>query len=404
MRRRLLIVACVAVWPCPAVAHAQTMLTLQDVLTRARDASPEVVQARLAIEEARATLAGASIRAQTNPDVEAALGTRDSGTGRSAETTLGVWQTFEPPGRRAARIAAATSAVAASRAEAERTARVVVASAAAAYFRALHAAERIRLLAAAEELAATVHRTAERRFTAGDIAVLDVNVARAALARARADRAAAEAGREDALGALKQVLGLAGEIAVQGTLALPGDPELEPSLAAAGRRPELRVLQAGLDEARAEQRLAASWQRPDYGLGVQYAQEEGDRIVVGGLRVTLPIFSRGQGPAGASAARAARLGAALEAARQRVDLEVRTAFAAYRHRLAALRVLDLEAAPVLDENDALTTRSFEVGQIGLPVLLLLRRESLETRLQHLDARLEAALARVTLDASVGILP
>ena len=35
--------------------------------------------------------------------------------------------------------------------------------------------------------------------------------------------------------------------------------------------------------------------------------------------------------------------------------------------------------PGLDENDALTTRSFDVGQIGLPDVLLIRREILETR-------------------------
>ena len=51
----------------------------------------------------------------------------------------------------------------------------------------------------------------------------------------------------------------------------------------------------------------------------------------------------------------------------------------------------------------LTTRSFEVGQLGLPELLLIRREILDTRSQYLDALLEAALARVDLDASAALL-
>jgi cobalt-zinc-cadmium efflux system outer membrane protein len=59
--------------------------------------------------------------------------------------------------------------------------------------------------------------------------------------------------------------------------------------------------------------------------------------------------------------------------------------------------------PELDENDALTTRSFDVGQIGLPDLLLIRREILDARMQYLDALLLAALARVDLDASAGVL-
>ena len=78
-------------------------------------------------------------------------------------------------------------------------------------------------------------------------------------------------------------------------------------------------------------------------------------------------------------------------------------FQAFNRRLAAVRVLETEAIPGLDENEALTSRSFEVGQLGLPDLLLIRREILDTRSQYLDALLEAALARVDLDASAGLL-
>ncbi|HWI20517.1 MAG TPA: hypothetical protein VNT81_22330, partial [Vicinamibacterales bacterium] len=87
----------------------------------------------------------------------------------------------------------------------------------------------------------------------------------------------------------------------------------------------------------------------------------------------------------------------------RVQLEVRSLFEAYSRRIAAVRVLDTEAIPGLDENETLTARSFEVGQLGLPELLLIRREILETRSQYLDALLEAALASIDLDASAGVL-
>ena len=84
-------------------------------------------------------------------------------------------------------------------------------------------------------------------------------------------------------------------------------------------------------------------------------------------------------------------------------MEVRAAFDANSRRLTALRVLEADAIPGLDENEQLARRSFDVGQLGLPELLLLRREILETRFQYLDALLEAALARTDLDASAGIL-
>ena len=86
-----------------------------------------------------------------------------------------------------------------------------------------------------------------------------------------------------------------------------------------------------------------------------------------------------------------------------MQTEVRAAFDAYERRRSALRILETDGTPSLDENEQLTTRSFDVGQIGLPDLLLIRREILDTRVQYLDALLEAALARIDLDASAAML-
>ena len=121
------------------------------------------------------------------------------------------------------------------------------------------------------------------------------------------------------------------------------------------------------------------------------------------MTVTLPMVSKGQEQRAVGSARAARLRAELDAARSRVQIEVRAAFDAYTRRLSAVRLLETDAIPGLDENEQLTTRSFEVGQLGLPELLLIRREILDTRSQYLEALLEAALARIDLDASAAIL-
>jgi cobalt-zinc-cadmium efflux system outer membrane protein len=281
--------------------------------------------------------------------------------------------------------------------------RVVLRSAAAAYYRALHANQRIRLLDTTQDLAARVYSVADRRFRAGDIAVLDVNIARASLARVRAEREAAEGAKALVLGELKQILRLDEDIAVEGELARGTDIELTVVLQAALQRPDLRAFEAAVQEAEAEARLGGAYAKPDYGFGIRYSREEGDQIVLGGMTVTLPVFSKGQELSAVGAARAARLRAELDAARTRVRVEVRSAFDAYSRRLAAVRVLETDAIPGLDENETLTARSFEVGQLGLPELLLIRREILDTRSQYLDALLEAALARIDLDASAAIL-
>jgi cobalt-zinc-cadmium efflux system outer membrane protein len=378
-------------------------MTLAEVLTRAREQAPQVVSARLALEEARRRLTGAAIRFQTNPQIDAAIGHRNGPDTRFTDLELGLGQSFEPGARRSARIAGANAAIAQSSANAEEVTRTVLRQAASAYFRALHANERVKLLNATYELASGVYSAADRRYKAGDIAVLDVNIARASLARVRAEREGAEASKTLALGELRQVLGLERDVEVDGSLSRPAETDFNTSLQAASQRPELKALEAGVQEAEAEVQLGLSFSKPEYGLGVRYAREEGDQIVLGGMTLTLPMFSKGPEQRAVGSARAARLRAELNAARTRVQLEVRAAFDAFNRRPAAVRVLESDAIPGLEENEQLTTRSFEVGQLGLPELLLIRREILDTRSQYLDSLLEAALARIDLDASAAIL-
>lgn len=400
--RTVAVCAVVCLYANPVAAQGRTM-TLADVLTRAREQAPEIVSARLAVEEARGRLLGASIRLQSNPQIDAAVGNRSGPDMRFTDFELGLGQSFEPGARRSARMASANAAIALGAATVDEVTRTVLRSAAAAYYRALHANDRIRLLNAAFQLASSVYTTADRRFKAGDIAVLDVNIAKVSLARVRAEREEAEASKALALGELRQLLRLEVDVNVDGTLTRPADADLTMALQNASQRPTLRTLEAGIQEAEAEVLLGQSFSKPEYGLGVRYSREERDHIVLGGMTITLPMFSKGQEQRAVGSARAARLRAELDAARTRVQVEVRTAFDAFNRRLAALRVLEEDAIPGLDENEQLTTRSFEVGQLGLPELLLIRREILDTRFQYLDALLEAALARVDLDASAATL-
>ena len=143
--------------------------------------------------------------------------------------------------------------------------------------------------------------------------------------------------------------------------------------------------------------------KPDYGALFRYKREGDDQILAGGLAFTFPVFSKGQELQAAGLARASRLRAELESARHRIRLEVETAERVHARRMEVVRLLERDALPSLDENEALATRSFEVGQMGLPDLLLIRREILETRFQYLDARLAAVLASIDLQASAGVL-
>jgi outer membrane protein TolC len=162
-----------------AAAQGRSM-TLADVLARAREQAPQLVSARLALEETRARLIGASLRQQNNPELDAAIGSRNGPTDRFTDFQFGVAQAFEPGARRSARIEGANAAIAGTTANIDEVTRAVLRQSAAAYYRALHANERIKLLNAAFELASSVYSAADRRYRTGDIAVLDVNIARVA--------------------------------------------------------------------------------------------------------------------------------------------------------------------------------------------------------------------------------
>lgn len=389
-------------WPLDA--RAQTSVNgLVDVLARARQQAPQIVSARLALEEVRARLAGATLRFQDNPEIDAAVGRRNGDIGRSMDLQLGVSQRFEPRGRRAARVAGVNAAIGVASADLDETIRVVSREAAVAYYRALHATQRERLWSAAEQLAGTVEQTADRRFRAGDIPILDVNLARASRARARAAREAAAADQESATGELQQLLHMDGILSVGGALETAVDADLPTLVQRALERPELRRLEAAIREADAEIQLGRTFSKPEYGAGASYEREGGDRVVLGGLRITLPVFSTGLEATAVGSARRARLQRELDLARLRGQIDVAAKYRAYQRALNSLRVLQADALPGLDDNEALTNRSFEVGQIGLPDLLLIRREILETRFQYLDTLLEAALARTEVHASAATL-
>jgi cobalt-zinc-cadmium efflux system outer membrane protein len=387
-----------------AVAQSIT-LSLEEALARAREQAPAVSIARARIEEARGRLVGARIRFRDNPVVDVGTGPRNTEAGTLTDLDVGFAQLFETGGQRAARIAGAEAGIARETAAADEARRLALRSVGLAYLRTLYAQERIELLRGSETVAADVMTVADRRNAAGDIAILDVNIAKIALARARAARLAAEAERTVFAGELQRLLGIpyGNSVVVAGSLRLQRQPELAPLLGAVSNRPDLRAMEADIRGAEADVRLGRATARPDIGLGARMKREEGHKAVLGELTFTLPFFNQGQELRATGTARASRVRLELETTRALIESEVRSLFAAFAARQAALTTFEQDAMPGVDENDALARRSFEVGQISLPELLLLRRELVETRLEYLNRLLEVAEAAIEQDAAAGVL-
>jgi outer membrane protein, heavy metal efflux system len=405
-RRRLVPIgaACLIVFGVSA-ADAQSPLTFPQALAMARERAPRVAVARARIEEARGRLVGAQVRFRDNPVIDASAGPRWLETGNVADYEFGLSQSFELGNRRGARIAGAEAGIARETAVSDATSRQLVRDVAVAYVRALLAQTRIEALRAAEIVAREALDVAERRFRAGDIAILDVNVARGSAARAASQTRAAEAERTAALGELKALLAWSD----------PADPQpagnlndliragLDVQIVAPSERPEVQTLVAEAAEARADIRLGRAFKKPDLGFGVRLKRDEGHQAAAGVVSIAIPVFNSGQEQLATGRARERRAELERTAVVSELDLRARAARATFTLRLSATEPLERDVLPGLEENERLARRSFEVGELSLPDLLVIRREFVDTRLQYIEALAEAAVASIDWQMAAGVL-
>jgi cobalt-zinc-cadmium efflux system outer membrane protein len=380
-------------------------LTLEQALQRARTRGPLIVAARDRIEEARGHLLGARTLLRDNPVLELQAGPRYAAGADFTDFETGVSQAFELGGRRRSRIAAAQAEVERETAASRNVGRELLRDVAASFWHASAAQQRVQISTAADSVANELLQSMQRRYDAGDVAALDLNVARNAAARAHAELRSALADQTLALGELRILLGMRPDeaLSVSGALDSSTSYDFDTLLAEAVKRPDLEVLAAELRQAEAEVKLGEGFRWPDLGLGLKYGRDEGDKIFRGGVSLSLPVFSRGQELRATGSTRAARLRREIEAGRLAVANEVRTAFDVYQQRTESATELQRNAVQALDENETLARRSFEEGEISLLDLLVIRRDAFETRLIYLNQLLEARLAVVELETRAGVL-
>src|SRR5688572_11695614 len=393
-------------WLVAAVsANGQVVLTLQETIDRAREQTGALVVARARTAEAEAGVIDALARFRDNPVLEGAAGPRTGSGTRGVDVEFGVSQQFETGGQRQARTAGARAAVDRQRADGQRSVRDVVFNAASAFLDAVAATERLQIAEGAETIARELLNATERRFALGDIAAIDVNLARIDAARSTATLVSARADLTAAVGTLRALLRIPATepIELRGSLDLPPPPPMERLEALVETRPEFAVLQAEIREADAQAQLGRALGRPDIGFRLAYAREDSDTIMLGGLTVTLPAFQKGQGTLAAGVAKANRARTETEITRQAALADLRTAYAVYEQHAALSAAFEKDAAASLADNETLARRSYEAGEMNLMDSLLIRRDAIDTRLTIIDRRLDAARSRLTVDFAAGVI-
>ncbi len=406
MRRRAGVVVPIALLVFAATAASQTVLSLEQVQALARRQSPDVLVSRAREPEAAGRLTTAQSRLPANPDLDAFIGTRGAeGGGRTFDLELAALQRFEVAGQRGFRVAAARAGIGRRRALTDDAAAFAVAEATRSFYGLLHAQQAEAFARTAESVANEVLGAAQARFEAGEIPVLDVNVARMELARARQQTLAAVATRERAIGELRALLAITddGPMTVAGSWATDAGIDLPDLLQRLEQRPDLQSLRLAITEAEAEWQLAKASGRPDVIGGVGVKREETHTAVGARIGITLPVFRRNAGPVASASARIEQARLAVDARRLSLESRLRGLFAAYQAARRAVDVFQGQALPSLEDNEQLARESYDAGKIGLIEYLLIRRESLSVRQQQLDTALAASLASVDVRAVAGVL-
>ncbi len=389
-----------------ATSASSRTLQRQDVLTLARE-SPAVVAAR-----AHASAAGLRAEAaRTRPEaaaVDFAGGPRDAET-LTWDAEVGVEFPFDGSARRAARHDVASARARAEAFHADALARDVASEALVAWLDLLHAQAAGDLLRERVRFARELLDAVTQREQAGDVAKIDVHAAEIDLVRAESALAAGAASAAAARTRLAATLGLddASGLVAEGELLdiarsrdlLRQSLSLAPDAAARG--PRVAAARAESEVADAEGAYLPHAVRSPPSLRVAIAREEDANILTGG--VVLPLMPRARLRADSAASARER-----EAARATAAAAERTALAQIS-ALAARHAADVDAAEVLERALAPAEASSELARLGyvagkfdLATLILLRRDALDARREHLDRMLDAAVSGVSLRSALGL--
>ena len=382
------------------------MFTLSAVREMARTRAPRLLAARARIGVARGERVNASIWQPTNPEVIVAAGPRRlDGENIGTDVEIGIGQRFELGGRRRSRLERADAGIARADATSNDAERELLRSVSASFVATLHAERSLDVVRESERLFGEIRRVTEQRYEAGDVGILDPYAASMAHARSLARLAEVEATRVLAARELRALLGLEAdaEIVVKGDLEKRRRYALGALIEQAASRPDLKAIDARIGEMQAEQRLARGFRAPDLGAFINYSQEEGADIVKGGLSIVLPFVNKGQGRLAVAEAEERALRLDFQAAQAVVGTDVRSWFEAFSLLDSAASRFESDDLPRVQEMLDLARRSYESGNIPFAELLILQRETVETRQAYLDLILQAALVSIELEAAAGVL-
>ena len=378
-----------------------TTLSVADALAEAIARSPTIVAEQAEVDAARARLRQAGVRPnpELNVEVENFAGTGPYSGLNGTETTVSLNQRLDIGGRRRARVSAAEAALAVQELRLAIARADLFQNVRNGFAAALAARDRLELARGNHQRATDLARIANELVDAGREPPLRALRASTALAQADAALRAAEADESAARLSLGVLLG--GRVA-------PAVLRDSPFSSAAAALDPLRTLEVRLAdaertaaEAGVAQERAATRLDPSIGFGVRHIAETGDRTLLAGVSVPLPLFDRNRGNiaaarAGVRAAEARREAAVAQAAATISNAETELAAADAR-----VQAFETAAVPEAREALRLTDLSYRAGRSSLLELLDAQEAFATAQGELIEARLARATAAAALSRAAG---
>jgi cobalt-zinc-cadmium efflux system outer membrane protein len=175
------------------------------------------------------------------------------------------------------------------------------------------------------------------------------------------------------------------------------DGESWPSIA----HPEALLAEA--EHAGAERSLAleVTKQYPDIVIGPGFGREDGNDRVILGFSIPIPLFNRNQQAIGVARAERDAARVAYEATLERLDADLAEAHIDLIASRTERRMLEVEVAPIADNQHDEALRIAELGEVDTLLLLESLKRRFDARLAVLDALRAESIASIRMEAAIG---
>jgi cobalt-zinc-cadmium efflux system outer membrane protein len=387
---------------------------LNGLLAYARAHNPDLRARGLQAEAAHAGVASASALPDPNLQVELmdftnaeAGGPTTLAPGAVGATKYEIVQPLPFYGKRDLRGRVAASGAARSDAERDATRLDLDTRIKTAYARYYQAAGEARILTETKTLYDALEQVVFTRYGVGLVPQQDAIQAQSEITAARVDLIEAERKRRDAVATLNALLAREPDAPLAAPEGLP-QPAAKPNLAALrtaafDRSPDLARDRAAIDAARGTRDLALRDRYPDFALGLRDTRPKGgiqtwDVIV----QMTIPLQQSARRSREAEAAyRLEAAQAEQDATRARILGQLGQALAAYQGSHDKAELLRGSLLPQARATLKAAQSGYETGQVDFTTLIQAERQILRTRLDLLDAEVDAAVRQAELEQLTG---